>query len=63
MSLSLPPQYVVIGMFFVLVGFTVFCRVMVIGILKRRYLKASGWFREMGFSLEASDRDDPPDKD
>jgi hypothetical protein len=62
-SWSIPPQYIMIVLSFVTLAFIILCTVMVIGILKRRHLKAAGWFKDMGFSLEASDRDELPNKD
>jgi len=60
---SIPPHYVVIVMSFVMFAFIILCAVMVIGMLKKRHLKAAGWFRNMGFSLEASDREGPRGND
>jgi hypothetical protein len=61
--LFVSPQYVVIVMSFGIAAFILLCTVMVIGMLNKRHLKAAGWFRNMGFSLEASDRDEPPEKE
>jgi hypothetical protein len=60
---SIPPQYIVIVMSFAMLAFVILCTVIVIGMFKRPRFKAAGWLGKMGFSLEASDRDDPPDKD
>ena len=60
---SIPPHYIVIVMSFGTFAFILFCMVMVIGMLKKKRFKAAGWFRNISFSLEASDRDEPPDKD
>ena len=60
---STPPQYVVIVLSFATLAFIILCTVMVIGMLKKRHLKAAGWFKDIGFSLEASDRDEPSEKD
>ena len=57
------PHYFVLSAVLLLTAFALLCVVMVIGMFKKRHMKAAGWFRNVGFSLEASDRDEPPDKD
>ena len=62
MDWSTSPRYIVIVLSFATVAFVILCAVMVIGMFKKRHLKAAGWFKDMGFSLEASDRDEPTAK-